>query len=174
MNHIEQIKHAANTDYLTDLPNRRAFFQQAQQLVAKCLKSNVPYCAAMIDLDHFKSINDNYGHEAGDHILKVVSLYMRKYLGSSVLGRMGGEEFAVVLAGLNEDQMYAKLDDFRRELSIQQIPFEDNAVSVSVSIGVAMNTKAGVAQQLNLADKALYNAKENGRNQVVVFGDDNE
>jgi len=174
LSHIEQIKHAANTDYLTDLPNRRAFFQQSQQFIAKCLKSNVPYCAAMIDLDHFKQINDNYGHEAGDHVLKVVSLYMRKYLGNSVLGRMGGEEFAVILAGVNEDQMYSKLDDFRRELSIQQVPFEDNAISVSVSIGAAMNVKAAVAQQLNLADSALYNAKENGRNQVVIHGDEHE
>lgn len=172
LSYIEQIKHAANTDYLTDLPNRRAFFSQAQSMIGRCLKANLPYCTAMLDLDHFKGVNDNYGHDAGDHVLKVVALFMRKFFGKGVLGRLGGEEFAVVLTGVDEDQMYAKLDDFRRELSIQQIPFEGNVISASVSIGAVMNGKITVTQQVNQADKALYQAKENGRNQVMVFGDE--
>lgn len=170
LNNIEQIQKAANTDYLTDLPNRRSFFNSASQHLDKFKKNNVPFALAMLDIDHFKKVNDTYGHEAGDHILKVVALFLRKHLGSGLLARLGGEEFSMLIPGLDEDQLYNKLDDLRRDIAVSQISHEQQHIPFTVSIGVSFSSTEELAKQLNDADTALYNAKENGRNQVSVAG----
>lgn len=170
LNNIEQIQKAANTDYLTDLPNRRAFIRDAQASIAEYIKNKTSYALAMLDIDFFKRVNDNYGHDAGDHILKVLSLYMRKHFGNGLVARLGGEEFAIVLSGLDEDQLYNRLDDFRRAISVAQIAFEQEQINFSVSLGVIFNSDELLAKQMSLADSALYYAKENGRNQVSIVG----
>ncbi|WP_274620264.1 response regulator [Colwellia maritima] len=81
LNNIAKIQHAANTDYLTDLSNRRAFIHNANHRIAEYVKRKVSYCLAVLDVDYFKKVNDNYGHDAGDQILKVLALYMRKHFG---------------------------------------------------------------------------------------------
>ena len=172
LNNIEQIKHAANTDYLTDLPNRRSFFREGDARINYYKKKHLPYCLAMLDLDHFKKVNDNYGHDAGDHILKVLALYMRKHLGNGLLSRLGGEEFAVLIAGDNDDQLHVKLDDFRREVAVSVMQFNEHQISISVSLGVCFNGDGSLTEQMHLADKALYSAKENGRNQICVSGEE--
>ncbi len=171
LNNIEQIQKAADTDYLTELPNRRLFFNKAQANINEYISNKTPYCLAMLDIDFFKKINDSYGHEAGDHILKVISLYMRKNVGSGLLARLGGEEFAILLTGTDEDELFNKLDDFRRSLSVAQISYEQHHISVTVSLGVIFNSQDKLAKQLNDADEALYQAKENGRNQIAIAGD---
>lgn len=172
LNNIEQIKHAANTDYLTELPNRRAFFREGDVRINYFKKKQLPYCLAMIDVDHFKKVNDSYGHDAGDHILKILALYMRKHLGTGLLSRLGGEEFAVLIAGDNADQLHVKLDDFRRDIAVSIMQYNDHQISTSISLGVCFNGEGELAQQLHLADKALYSAKENGRNQICVSGEE--
>lgn len=174
LNNIEQIQKAANTDYLTDLPNRRSFIRDSQVLIDGFIKRQTPYALAMLDIDFFKQINDNYGHDAGDHVLKVLSLYMRKHLGNGLLARLGGEEFAIVLSGVDEDQLYNRLDDFRRAISVAQIAFEQHHITFAVSLGVIFNSNEILAKQMSLADGALYSAKENGRNQVCVVGSEEE
>jgi diguanylate cyclase (GGDEF)-like protein len=170
LNNIAKIKKSANTDYLTDLLNRRAFIRDADRLVDKCIANKVPYAVAMIDVDHFKKVNDNYGHEAGDHVLKMIALFMRKYLTGGVIARLGGEEFGAVITGIDEDQVYGKLDDLRRELSILQITYEEHHLTISISIGAVMNSEGSIAKQMNEGDNALYAAKEGGRNQVYIAG----
>jgi diguanylate cyclase (GGDEF)-like protein len=172
LNNIEQIQKAANTDYLTDLPNRRAFFAKAEQLVPQYVKRNMPYCVAMLDIDYFKKVNDTYGHDAGDHVLKVLALYMRKHLGSGLLARLGGEEFAVIMHGTDEDQLYTKLDDLRRDISVSQVSHDEHHIVFTVSMGMVCNSQEALAKQMNQADTALYSAKENGRNQISIFGVD--
>ena len=172
LNNIEQIQRAANTDYLTELPNRRAFIQYAQKKIPEYISSQTPYGLAMLDIDFFKKINDSYGHEAGDNVLKVVSLYMRKHLTGAMLARLGGEEFAILMTGIDEDQLYSRLDDLRRELAISAIPYEGQQISMTVSIGVEFNGTEALAAQMNAADQALYSAKENGRNQICIAGQD--
>jgi len=125
---------------------------------------------AMLDIDYFKKVNDTYGHDAGDHILKVLALYMRKHFGSGLLARLGGEEFAILMPGLDEDQLYNKLDDFRREVSVSQINFEQHHINFTISIGANFSAKTSLAKQMSDADGALYYAKENGRNQVTIAG----
>ena len=172
LNNIEQIKHAANTDYLTELPNRRAFFREGAARLNYYRKKHLPYCLAMIDVDHFKQINDNYGHDAGDHVLKLLTLYMRKHLGTGLLSRLGGEEFAVLIAGEDNDQLHVKLDDFRRDVAVSVMQYQDHQISTSVSIGVCFSDSGDLTHHIQLADKALYAAKENGRNQIVVSGEE--
>ena len=168
LHNIEQIQRAANTDYLTDLPNRRAFVESAKKHISHYQSQQENYCLALLDIDFFKKVNDTYGHDAGDNVLKVVALYMRKHLSGGVIARLGGEEFAVVLKGLDEDALYTRLDDFRRELAICQTPYEGQSISITTSIGVVFNSTESLTAQLNLADQALYSAKENGRNQIAV------
>lgn len=174
LNNIVQIQHAANTDYLTELSNRRAFFRNANQRITEYTKRNVPYCLAVLDIDYFKKVNDNYGHDVGDQVLKVLALYMRKHFGAGLIARLGGEEFAVLLHGLDSDQLYNKLDDFRREISVSALPAGDTQISITISIGVVFDSKDGLSKQMNEADNALYLAKEHGRNQIVISGKEEE
>jgi diguanylate cyclase (GGDEF)-like protein len=123
----------------------------------------------MIDLDFFKKVNDNFGHDVGDQVLKVIALYMRKHFGTGLTARLGGEEFAVLLHGIDADNLYNKLDDFRREIAVSTIPAGDTQLSVTLSLGVVFDSQESFTKQMNEADNALYMAKENGRNQVVIF-----
>ena len=170
LNNIAQIQHAANTDYLTELSNRRAFFRNAEQRIVEYVKRNVSYCLAVLDIDYFKKVNDHYGHDAGDQALKALALYMRKHFGSGLTARLGGEEFAVLLHGLDVDQLYNKLDDFRRDIGVSALPAGDTQISITISIGAVFDSKESLSKQMNEADNALYLAKDNGRNQVVVSG----
>lgn len=174
LNNITKIQHAANTDYLTDLANRRSFFRTAEQRIKEYVSKTVPYALAMIDIDLFKQVNDNFGHEAGDQVLKVVALYMRKHFSSGLTARLGGEEFAVLLCGLDTDNLYNKIDDFRRDIAVSTIPIGENTISITLSIGVVFDSQESLPMQINQADNALYLAKENGRNQVVVSGSELE
>lgn len=175
LNNIEQIKHAANTDYLTDLPNRRAFFREAEARLNYFKKNNMVACLAMMDLDNFKKINDNYGHDAGDYILKVFALYLRKHFPSGLLSRLGGEEFAVLLTGVDDDQLHVKLDDFRRDISVSSFQYHEQDLSFTVSIGVSSTENdSSLNELMQLSDKALYFAKENGRNQICHSGEEGD
>ena len=174
LNNIAQIQHAANTDYLTDLLNRRAFINNAKQRIAEYVKRNVTYCLAVLDIDYFKKVNDTYGHDAGDQVLKVLALYLRKHFGSGLTARLGGEEFAVLMHGVDSDQLYNKLDDFRRELSVSSLPVGDTHISVTISIGVVFDSNEELSKQMSEADNALYLAKDHGRNQIIISGSEED
>ena len=141
LNNIAKIQHAANTDYLTELANRRSFFRSAESRINEYIRKKVPYCLAMMDIDFFKKINDIYGHDAGDQVLKVVALYMRKHFGLGLTARIGGEEFAVLIHGVDSDNLYNKLDDFRREIAVSSIPVGNTPVSVTLSLGIVFDSK---------------------------------
>ena len=168
LNNIEQIQKAADTDYLTELPNRRAFFRDAEKIIQYYISQKSAYAVAMLDIDHFKKTNDNYGHEAGDHVLKVVALYMRKYLTGGIVARLGGEEFAAIIPGTDQEQLFEKLDELRRQLSVSRIQHDDHHISITVSLGALISSELPIIQQVNEADHALYTAKENGRNQICL------
>jgi len=170
LNNIAQIQLAANTDYLTELSNRRAFFRNASQRISEYTKRKVSYCLAVLDIDYFKKVNDQYGHDAGDQVLKVLALYMRKHFGVGLTARLGGEEFAVLIHGLDSDQLYNKLDDFRREIGVSALPAGDTQISITISIGAVFDSTENLSKQMNEADNALYLAKDHGRNQIVISG----
>jgi diguanylate cyclase (GGDEF)-like protein len=159
---------AAQTDELTGLMNRRAFFEHAQLLYAQCRHNQQPLCALMMDMDHFKQINDTYGHQAGDQVLRqiggVISASFRK---ADVYGRLGGEEFAVLLPNTSLETARNIAEDLIKAIAgLAAEPVK----GLSASLGVAFThaVDEDLHGLMNTADKALYRAKALGRNQVAV------
>ncbi|MEX5627658.1 MULTISPECIES: GGDEF domain-containing protein [Pseudomonas] len=159
---------AAQTDELTGLMNRRAFFEHAQLLYAQCRHNQQPLCVLMMDMDHFKQINDTYGHQAGDQVLRqiggVISASFRK---ADVYGRLGGEEFAVLLPNTSLDTARTIAEDLIKAIAgLAAEPVK----GLSASLGVAFThaVDEDLHGLMNSADKALYRAKALGRNQVAV------
>ncbi|MGQ8366244.1 GGDEF domain-containing response regulator [Glaciecola sp. 1036] len=161
---IDIIRKTANTDYLTGLPNRRHFFSEVKTILRR-EPENVSL--ALLDLDHFKAINDTYGHEQGDIVLKDVAKLMKKHFKSHPISRFGGEEFCVFFDGINQVNALKKLEDFR--LAVQEKMFKSGKrkVKCTVSIGLTSKGHQKIEQMLSFADENLYKAKSNGRNRIV-------
>lgn len=161
---------AAQTDELTGLNNRRAFFEQAQQAFERCARQQLPVCVLMLDIDHFKQINDTYGHHIGDQVLEQIGRAIRTHFREvDVSGRVGGEEFAILLP---DTSLRAATDIGQRFVEAIADLKAEPAHLITASLGVAAAHAGYVDLQylLNSADKALYQAKALGRNQVAVAG----
>jgi len=160
----------ATTDTLTNIKNRRSFFDSSEPMIPYCKREGKKIGFLMIDIDHFKSINDKYGHGTGDEALKLIaktlSTIVRK---SDILGRIGGEEFAVALPNTNENGVMLVADKIR--IAIENLFFGDNSndsIELRVSIGatVLKDTDNDIDDLRNRADEALLTAKNAGRNKV--------
>jgi diguanylate cyclase (GGDEF)-like protein len=167
MEHVEAIEHIANHDFLTDLPNRRYFQHQSDINLKQAQKNGIPACLAMLDIDHFKKINDNFGHEAGDAVLRSFSPLLRKVFERFIFARTGGEEFCVLLVGLDKSKAVRLLDNFREMIEDHIIMLDGASITLTFSAGVATDNGNSLDVLLGEADKLLYNAKVGGRNQVV-------
>ena len=166
-------KHAeslASTDSLTGLNTRRAFFAKAESLFAYCKRNNQPISALMLDVDHFKKINDSYGHAAGDIALRNLAQLLKSNLRESDLScRFGGEEFAVLLPNTNAEEAAEMANLIKKMMATTIIALADeNALSLTASFGIAENGDS-VEDLLNHADKAMYAAKNYGRNHVMSY-----
>ena len=162
---IETITRQANTDYLTGLYNRRYFFETVEPSV----KSQQPQTLAMMDIDLFKSINDNFGHDAGDDVLRAVSALLKQFFGNEqVVARLGGEEFSVFFADMPLAQAETQLEAFRQTLADTNIVSGKRHVQCTMSIGVTHGTFEQLDQLLIYADELLYQAKQAGRNRVIA------
>ena len=162
---------AAMVDPLTGIANRRAFLQDAAQLAKRLAVNPRPTAVLLIDLDHFKSINDRFGHALGDRALEVFAEAASQSLRSSdLLGRLGGEEFAAVLADTSREKAVMVAERIRESFAKAAREVDGRPVCATVSIGLVHCQDAGfdVAEQLAQADQALYFAKERGRNRVEV------
>lgn len=181
MNHRQrqmriELEHLVHTDMLTELPNRRAFFEFARPLMAQGASSEAPLTAMMIDVDHFKPINDTWGHDAGDRVLRRIAAAIRDAVSESGAGtwtvaRLGGEEFAVVVDGLVPTAV-ARLAE-RICMDVRRIEHDEiNGAPASVSVGVAFRAPGmGIDRLLKLADDAVYLAKNSGRDRWAFGGD---
>jgi two-component system, cell cycle response regulator len=164
----ETLEQAALTDALTGLSNRRYFDDALKEYLVAFSRIEKPLGMVILDLDHFKSINDTYGHAIGDEVLREVALCLKDFTRyHDVVARLGGEEFAVLSPNINEQQLFDLAERIRK--AIAQIAIQTGGVSikVTVSAGIAMwnGTESGEALY-SRADKQLYAAKRNGRNQV--------
>lgn len=165
---IETIRRQANTDYLTKLYNRRYFFENAGPRVRHKFEQGQPATLAMMDIDFFKSVNDNYGHDAGDEVLKATANLIQSYFGEEQLAaRIGGEEFCIYFGPMPLAEARAKLESFREEYAQLAIYTGDHEIKCTVSIGVTSGSEASIDTLVNRADEFLYEAKESGRNKVV-------
>lgn len=166
---LRQLRTVAAGDFLTGLYNRRHFYDVGPGMVSESLDSGVPCAVAMLDIDHFKRLNDTWGHEIGDRVLKAVASRLASLVSGSpyLLCRIGGEEFALLLVGLDGEAATAFCEKIRFELAGAAIATDDEELSITVSIGVAeVKGLESFDNYLNAADQFLYMAKHRGRNQV--------
>lgn len=164
-----RVQELAVVDDLTGIPNRRRFFEVAERDVAAARLHGRPLQAMMIDIDHFKRVNDTFGHSIGDEVIRTVAQRLRRHTREvDILGRYGGEEFALVTSDVADVAAFA--EQLRAAVAGSPVPTATGLMSVTVSVGVAELTNAdtGVAALLARADAALYDAKQRGRNRVVV------
>src|SRR3954469_3385625 len=164
-------KTAAMTDPLTGLLNRRAFLQDAEALLQQQIARDRPIGVLLIDLDHFKSINDRFGHAVGDKVLQLFAKTTRAGLRQTdLIGRLGGEEFTVVLADAGADNAYLVADRLRRAFAAAAAVVDGETIYATASIGVAVivDPRQDLAKLITLSDQALYLAKARGRNRVEV------
>jgi diguanylate cyclase (GGDEF)-like protein len=159
-------------DSLTGLLNHSKTKEQLAVEVARARRQKVPLAFAMIDLDHFKAVNDKYGHQTGDRVLKgLARLLLQRLRKIDVVGRYGGEEFAVILPGTDAAGAMRVLDEIRASFGHVEQQAESNEFTVTFSCGISSFPEYGTAPALSkAADKALYRAKHAGRNRVVLAG----
>jgi diguanylate cyclase (GGDEF)-like protein len=161
----------ARTDPLTGINNRRAFLDHGEQLIRYCERHELALSAMVMDLDHFKSINDSLGHLAGDTVLRQVGeIILTTLRRSDVCGRIGGEEFAVILPHTSENAALGIAEKLRKTIADTPIVCGERRLEITISIGVASGVY-DLATLLAHADKAMYRAKAQGRNQVVRYED---
>ncbi|HTO32439.1 MAG TPA: diguanylate cyclase [Pararhizobium sp.] len=166
---IQALHNIAARDYLTDIYNRRYFFQSGPRLVEQCLRRGETTSIAILDIDHFKRLNDTYGHEVGDLVLKAVAKRLKAAVGDEhLLARLGGEEFGVLFSGLDAAAAHDYCETLRLDLAGTKIVADDEELSVTVSIGLAtIESLESFENYLNAADQFLYMAKYDGRNRIV-------
>jgi len=160
---IADIKESAYRDYLTGMYNRRYFYQYAEQLLKKQQQNTL----ALLDIDFFKNINDTLGHEAGDQALKQVATLIKTTFSKFTIARVGGEEFAIILDDIDTARGREYLEGFRKKLAKHEFLIDEKPFSITISIGVADFQNTDLTQAMRIADAALYEAKNNGRNCVV-------
>ncbi|MDY7066271.1 hypothetical protein PsexTeo8_27290 [Pseudomonas extremaustralis] len=159
---------AAQTDELTGLMNRRAFYENAQLLYTQCRQNQQPLCALMLDMDHFKQINDTYGHQAGDQVLRQIGgVISSSFRQTDVYGRLGGEEFAVLLPNTSLDTARNIAEQLVKTIS-HMVAEPVKGVTASLGVASSQTLDHDLHSLMNTADKALYRAKALGRNQVAV------
>ncbi len=169
LSHFRKLQAIASRDFLTDMYNRRHFFERGPILVRHCLEQGESVCAAVMDIDHFKKFNDAYGHETGDLVLKAVARKVRELVGDEyhLSARLGGEEFALLFRSMNLEEATVFCDHLREEVARTKVLAEEEELSVTISIGLAEITEIETFDNyLHAADQYLYMAKNSCRNRV--------
>ena len=167
-----KLQEQASRDPLTALYNRRYMDTIAGREIARCNREHQPMAVMMVDVDHFKKVNDTYGHPGGDEVLKMLSaLFLEKVRTSDVPCRYGGEEFLLLMPGMSAEIALARANQWRCSFAERTVLFGGFSIQSTISIGVAVYPDHGESMEalIQSADLALYRAKQQGRNRVVLF-----
>ena len=169
-NYNQKLQEMASIDSLTQLPNRRSMNEYMSQLVFEKDKKGDIFCIAIADLDFFKKINDQYGHDGGDFILTEVSkIFSSTMEGRGKVARWGGEEFLFCFDDLNADQSFRVLDEMRKIIENRKFLYKEYSIKITVTIGLEEYYHiTGLEGTISNADKKLYDGKATGRNRVVL------
>ena len=161
----------SKTDELTGLPNRREMNETIANEMGRSARTHKPFCFIFIDIDHFKNINDTYGHACGDIILKAVAQTIRGLLRKyDVFARYGGEEFLTLLPETDLAGAEVVAERFRKQIEKMTVRYADFTIKITITLGVArFDERLGADRSIQMADKALYQGKEGGRNRVIVW-----
>jgi diguanylate cyclase (GGDEF)-like protein len=158
------------TDQLTGLLNRRGFDEAATSALTKAHEASAPTTVLMCDIDRFKAINDQFGHEFGDKVLVAIAGVLRSFAERShmVVARHGGEEFAVLMTGVSKERAARRAEELRQACAAEEVLGKEASANVTISIGLAVcDGEADLSKVMRMADQALYAAKNRGRNRVV-------
>ncbi len=167
-----QTRHLSLTDPLTGLYNRRHLDNCIEREFLRSKRYGSDLSIAIIDIDFFKKINDSYGHMCGDFILREVAyIILENFRKTDIVFRYGGEEFVVILTETNAENAFVPLERLRKSIENYKFKYNGILINLTVSIGISSNNTETADIFLDNADKALYKAKENGRNQSVIFHD---
>lgn len=168
--YLEELYLLSITDPLTRIDNRRRFDDTLAYEVTRAKRYGRPLSMLLIDIDHFKTVNDRYGHLTGDHVLQELAQLVKATAVNDTVARYGGEEIAIILVETMLEQALAVGDGLRREIEAARFSFQGNDVAVTVSIGCAelKTDDAAPSGLLARADDALYRAKDGGRNRVAT------
>lgn len=165
-----QTRYLSLTDALTGLYNRRHFNAELEREFMRSKRYGGNLCIAIIDIDFFKKINDTYGHLCGDYVLKEVAyLILENFRKTDMVFRYGGEEFVVLMTETSLENSLIPLERLRKTIENNNFIFKGEKIKVTISIGTETNHTESTEEFLNNADKALYQAKQSGRNQTVLF-----
>jgi len=169
-NRLEENKKKLIFDTLTGIHNRMAYNDHIKKLMARWQRYGEQFCYAIIDIDHFKNVNDTYGHNTGDKVLKLVASIMQKNIRESdTLFRIGGEEFVLILPNTSVDQAVPTVEKIRNAVSSSGFRFKDDKVIIHISAGLTEVNDSDTEESLyERADKGLYQAKETGRNKLIT------
>lgn len=162
---ISLAKSLSNTDYLSNLCNRRYFFEHGSKLLAT-LRLGTLLTVIMIDIDNFKKINDKYGHDVGDLVIKNIAKLLKKHFPNDIVARIGGEEFAIISKSSEHAKNFARIDAFRQLVENEKIQLNNRVLQYTCSIGVCNVIGEDLDEMVMKADKNLYKAKQSGKNQV--------
>ena len=169
---VNHSKKLSSTDFLSGLYNRRYFFEQGAKMFENIQRQSSEVVTSltvmMMDIDHFKKINDRFGHEVGDEVIKNLAQVLRAYFPNDLVARIGGEEFSVITTAPLHLSDYLTVNAFRLAIESQSIKVKDKTLHYTCSVGVTNLMGSNIDEMVANADKLLYKAKQNGRNQIAV------
>ena len=162
-----RIREMANRDFLTNLYNRRYFYDIAENLFHNAKRENFNISVAMLDIDFFKTVNDTYGHAAGDFVLKTLAVILQQNLRKAdIIARFGGEEFCVLLHCKDNEDSYTVIDKLRLIVELHEFLFEGRKIHVTISAGLTKQLENTLDDMIKKADELLFKAKKEGRNRT--------
>ena len=168
LDYIKQARDFANKDYLTGLFNRKYLYEAGEKLYETIRRKGSPMTVCMIDIDHFKGINDTYGHGIGDKaIVALTDILTRSFRTSDIVARYGGEEFCILLSNTDARTAFKVIDAIREKVQVMTLAAGKKQFSFTISAGINDDFSDSLAHMIDIADRKLYQAKENGRNRVV-------
>ncbi len=158
----------ANVDFLTKIRNRRSYFIESEKLLKNAILEDKDFCILMIDIDHFKKINDSYGHSVGDKVLIEFCIIVNSIIEDEIFGRIGGEEFCITFFNKNNKDINLIAENIRKKCEETIIIIDDKNINFTVSLGLSCrNSLTNIDEILQISDDLLYQAKKHGRNRLV-------
>lgn len=173
LNLLETLRALSQEDPLTGLYNRRFFFEAGTAVHATAIRNKIPLAVYMIDIDYFKKINDTYGHDCGDIVIKTVARLLKDKFKrkNDIVARFGGEEFCVITTYAQKELLKAFSEELREAIASSSINCKEQSIKITCSVGVCSEVNNSLEEMIKRADDYLYQAKHSGRNRVCFDGE---
>lgn len=169
LQYSKKLEQLASIDALTGLQNRRSMMTHLEKLEKNYEHSSIPFSIVIADIDHFKNVNDTYGHDTGDYVLKKLAEVFREFMADrGHVARWGGEEFLFTFEGSNADYIFVELNNLKTLIKNTEFHFNDYTLNITLTFGLEeFDSGAGLLEVITKADQKLYIGKEQGRNRVI-------